>query len=88
MSTQPSNDTFKRQQVHLVRSAFKKGFINAVHVSSNTVDVYYAENPQSVIKNIPVADTVTVSLITVGKKCRIDIFDETNPSDCVLAFTY
>jgi len=88
MSIQPSNQTFKKQQERLVRSTFKKGFINAVHISSNTVDVYYAENPQSIIKNIPVADTVTIANITVGKKCRVDLFDETNPNDCCLAYTF
>ncbi len=88
MSTQPSNDTFKKQQQRLVRSTFKKGFINAIHISSNTVDIYYAENPQSVTKNIPVAKNVTLAGILIGQKCRVDIFDETNPNDCCLAYTF
>ena len=88
MSTIPANTTYKQQQARLVRSTFKKGFINAVHISSNTVDVYYAENPQSVIRNIPVADTVVIANLTVGKKCRVDLFDETNPNDCCLAYSF
>lgn len=88
MSTQPLNETFKHQQSRLVRSTFKKAFVNAVHVGSNTVDVYYAENPQSVIKNIPIADNVTITSIVIGQRCRVDIFDETNPNDCVMAFTF
>lgn len=88
MSTQPVNDTFRKQQKKLVRATFKKGFINAVNISGKTVDVYYAENPQSIIRNIPVADTVDITKVTIGKKCRVDLFDETNPQDSVMAFTY
>jgi hypothetical protein len=88
MSTNPANQTWKSQQKRLVRATFKKAFINAVHVSAKTVDVYYAENPQTIIRNIPVADTVNISTVTVGKRCRIDIFDETNPNDMVMAYTY
>lgn len=88
MSTQPVNDTFRKQQKKLIRATFKKGFINSVNVSGKTVDVYYAENPQTIIRNIPVADTVNISAVIIGKRCRIDIFDETNPSDSVMAFTY
>lgn len=88
MSTQPSNKIFRDQQKKLVRATFKKAFINATHVGSNTVDVYFAENPQTIIRNIPVADSVTVANIMIGQKCRIDVFDETNPNDCVMSYTY
>lgn len=88
MIKQPLNSTFQKQEKRLVRSTFKKGFINAIHISSNTVDVYYAENPQSVIKNIPVAKNVNISTIMIGQKCRVDLFDETNPNDCALAYTF
>lgn len=88
MSKQPFNETFVRQQKKLVKSTFKKGFINAVNISAKTVDVYYAENPQTIIRNIPVADTVDISTVVIGKRCRVDLFDENNPSDCVMAFTY
>lgn len=88
MSKQPFNDTFVRQQKKLVKSTFKKAFINSVNISAKTVDVYYAENPQTIIRNIPVADTVDITTIVIGKKCRVDLFDETNPLDSVMAFTY
>lgn len=88
MSKQPFNDTFKNQQRKLVRATFKKGFINAVNISGKTVDVYYAENPQTIIRNIPVSDTVNISSVLVGKRCRVDLFDETNPADSVMAYTY
>lgn len=88
MSDHPINDTWKKQHKKIVRSTFKKGFINAVHASARTVDVYFAENPQTIIRNVPIAGTVTVSGIIVGSRCRIDIFDETNPNDMVMAYYY
>lgn len=88
MGVHPLNQTWKEQQKKLVRATFKKAFVNAVNVSMNTVDVYFAENPQTVIRNIPVASNVTLSSGMVGKRCRVDLFDETNPSDMVMAYTY
>lgn len=88
MSFKPFNKTFEKQQRKLVPSTFKKAFINAIHVNSATVDVYFAENPQSIIKNIPIAKSVDLTTAFVGQRCRIDLFDETNPADCVLAYVY
>lgn len=88
MSTVPTNSTFRQQQKMLVQATFKKGYINAVNINARTVDVYYAENPQTIIRGIPVADNVTLTASLVGRRCRVDVFDETNPNDAVLAFTY
>lgn len=88
MSQIPFNQTFKQQQQRLVRATFKKAFINAVHVSASTVDVAYAENPQTVIRNVPAAKSIDLSTIFVGQRCRVDLYDETNPTDCVLAYVY
>jgi hypothetical protein len=88
MSKQPINDTFKKQQGRLVRATFKKAFISAVHTNQNTVDVAFAENPLTIVRNVPVANTITIANLAAGQRCRIDIFDETNPTDMVLAYTY
>ena len=88
MSLVPTNKTFDKQQKKLVRATFKKGFVNAIHSNTATVDVYFSENPQTIIKNIPVAKSVTIASVMIGQKCRIDIFDETNPNDMVMAYTY
>lgn len=84
----PPNDTYRKQNDKLVRATFKKGFINAVYPNSRTVDVSYAENPLTAVRNIPVATNVDISLVQVGQRCRVDLFDETNPADCVMAYTY
>ena len=88
MSKIASNDTFSKQQHRLVRATFKKAFISAVHANSYTVDVSYAENPLTVVKNVPIADTVDITKLQAGQRCRVDIFDETNPNDSVMAYTY
>ncbi len=88
MSKTPANSTFQMQQHRLVKSTFKKGFISAVHANSRTVDVSYAENPLTVVRNVPVANNVDITTVSPGQRCRIDVFDENNPSDCVMAFTY
>lgn len=88
MSRVPFNDTYEKQQKRLVRATFKKGFINAVHVAARSVDVYFSENTQTVIRNIPVSTQIDMTTVIVGARCRIDVFDETNPSDMAMAYTY
>ena len=88
MSDTPFNDIFKKQQKKLVPATFKKGFVSAINVSQNTVDVFFAENPQNVIRNVPLASNIIPSLIMKGDRCRIDVFDETNPNDMVVAYIY
>ncbi len=88
MSIVQPNKTWQKQYKKLVKSGFKKGFINAVHLSSGTVDVYYAENPQTIIKNIPVSKNIILANVMAGQRCKIDVFDEINPNDCVVAYTY
>lgn len=90
MSIIPPNDTFKKQQNKLVRANLKKGFVNAVHVGSRTVDIYYADNPQTIVKNIPIAASIDISVpaALIQKKCALLLFDETNPNDCVLLCVY
>lgn len=88
MSRVPFNDLFKKQQRSLIPSTFKKGFISAVHTNAGTVDVSFAQNPLTIVKGIPVASTVNIANVVAGQRCRVDVFDETNPKDMVMAFTY
>jgi hypothetical protein len=84
----PFNDTFKKQQGKLVRATFKKAFIVAVNASACTANVFFAESPQNVIKNVPLAAHIIPALVNAGDRCRIDLFDETNPNDMVVAYIY
>lgn len=88
MSKQSVNDIWKKQQGKLMRATFKKAVISNVNVSANTADVYFAENPTTTIRNIPLASHIKASLVSQGDKCRVDVFDETNPNDMVVAYLY
>lgn len=84
----PFNKTYKTQNTRLVPKSFKKAVISSVYVNNYTVDVYFIGNNQTIIRNIPVANTVDITTINPGDRCKVDIFDETNPSDMVLAYTF
>ena len=88
MSPTPFNDTFKNQNKKLIRATFKKAIINQVYANSATADVYFAGNPQTIIKGIPLAANIQPSQVMPQDKCRVDVFDETNPSDMVVAYIY
>lgn len=88
MSRHPVNDTFKGQQKKLVRATFKQGVVVNVNISAFTMDVSFVENPQNVIRSIPVAKSVAIGSVVTGQKCRIDLFDETNPNSMVVAYVF
>lgn len=88
MSNHSFNDTFKNQNKKLIRATFKKAVVNQVYINSATADVYFAGNPQTIIKGIPLAANIQPSQVMTGDKCRVDVFDETNPSDMVVAYIY
>jgi|SRR5579872_3151099 len=88
MSKQPINQTWKNQHKKLIQATFKKGFISNVNTFSNTADVYFAENPGTVIKSISLASQIVASQLMVGDKVRVDLFDETNPNDMVIAYMW
>jgi hypothetical protein len=82
------NTIVKKVQKNINPATFKKAVISSVNISSNTADVYFVDNPQTTIKAIPFAASMNASLVQSGSKCRVDIFDETNPDDMVIAYTY
>lgn len=88
MSRQPINQTWQQQQKRLVRATFKKAFISAINIGSRTVDVYFAENAQTIIRNVPVATQISMSTLVVGARCKVDVFDETNPNDMAIAYSW
>lgn len=69
-------------------ATFKKAVVSKVNVDNYTADVYFAENPQTVIRSIAVARTVDLTKVRPGDRCKVDLFDETNPNDQILAYTY
>jgi hypothetical protein len=88
MSKHTYNQIFQNQQRSLVPATFKKAVISAVNPQNFTADVYFAENPQTVIRSIPLASHIVSTSVKVGDRCRVDLFDEKNPRDAVVAYLY
>jgi len=86
MSLIPINQTFQSQQSKLVKASVKRAVINNINVGTRTADVYFVENPQTVIRNIPIASGIDVASISVGMQARVDTFDETNPNNMVISY--
>ena len=84
----PYLNLVSKQNNKVTPATFKKGVISAVHTNSNTADVLVVGNNDTTLKNIPVSSVIILSVADVGKRCRIDMFDETNPNDCVIAYLY
>ncbi len=84
MSIIPFNSTFKKQVKTLVPNTFKKGVINNVNVANRTANVSFTENPQTIIKNIPVSSSIDITTINNGMACFIQLFDETNPNNMLV----
>jgi hypothetical protein len=77
----------KRQLGKISPATFKHGVIAAVYRQSWSADVVVEGDMQTVLKNIPMSSAVPYN-VRVGQLCRIDMFDETNPKDSVVAYTY
>ena len=88
MSPNPFNETFKKQNRSLIPATFKRAFITAVQSQNATADVYFAENPNTVIRSIPLAKHIVPSTIIIGQRCRVDLFDEKNSRDMVIAYVF
>ena len=88
MSLTPTNDIFKKQQSRLVRATFKRAVISNVNVLARTANIYFTENPQTIIKNVPLALHITASAVLAGQQARVDIFDETKANSMVIAYLF
>lgn len=68
-------------------SSYKKGIIVNVHSDSWTADINIIGDYQSLIKNVSLSSGVS-SDVRAGDKCRLELFDESNPNDMVIAYLY
>lgn len=65
----------------------RRAIIESVNLSQWSADVRVIGGTQSIIKSVPMSSAIT-SLVTAGDLCVLDLFDETNPNDCIIAYTY
>ena len=86
MSKTPTNDIWKMQHRKLPGATFKKGVVSSINVTAFSADVYFTENPNNIIRSVPLASHIDPTKILVGYRCRIDIFDETNIASMCVAY--
>lgn len=77
----PFNTVFENQNKKLIPVTQRKAIIQAVNPGSSSVDIYFLENPQSILKAVKVSSSISVQSSSVGNLCVVSIFDETNPND-------
>lgn len=78
----------KKANDHTIPATFKRGIVSAINIQSGTMDVQIIGNQTTVLKGIQISSAVNIYTARIGDKCRIDFFDETNPNDAVVAYTY
>lgn len=78
----------EKENKKVTPATFKRGLIVAVHNSSWSADVIVVGNNQTILKNIPLSSAINPNAIQAGDRCRIDMFDEVNQGDMVVAYTY
>jgi len=88
MSAHPLNKTWVKQHEKLLPATYKKAIITAVNIQNATADVYYVGNPQTTIRSLPLSKQITPSSVKVRMRCKVDLFDEKNSSDDVIAYCY
>lgn len=84
----PFNETFKKQQKMFTPAAFKRATISSVNPNSRTANVYFSENPQTVVKNIPIANGIDVNNLVAGMQVRVDTYNETSTTSMVIAYVF
>ena len=84
----PYNHTFKKQTQKLIPADKKKAVISSVNIQQRQVNLFFIDNPTNIIKGVPVSANVNLSASSVGLTCKVDIFDETNQKDMIVAYLY
>jgi hypothetical protein len=91
----PQSKLYKKQNDRIIPSVHKKAVIVNSNLTGNIVDIYFVENPQSIIRGVQVAypsqSTVSSYANTntiMNLRCVVDIFDETNNQQMIVAYTY
>ena len=88
MSYHGVNKIYKHQQKTLIPSTFKKGFISSINAGTRTASIYFSENPNTVIRGVPLAAHIVASTVNIGAQCRVDVFNETGANNMVIAYVW
>lgn len=88
MSRTPANHTFKLQQKTLVPSTYKRATISSININNRTANIYFSENPQTIIKNVIIANSINVSGLLPGMQVKVDAFNETSTTSMVISYVF
>lgn len=86
MSKPTLNGVFKLQTKRLNPTTAKRGTISAINAAARTVDVRFIENPQTVIRSIPLAGSIDANSLQVGMQVGVDTYNETAPYSMVITY--
>lgn len=84
----PYNQLYKNQNRKLIPDKLRKAIVSKVNVSQRQADIYFVNNPETVVKNVPVSNAVDINSLAEGDRVKIDLFDETNPKDIIIGYSY
>jgi hypothetical protein len=88
MSRVPNNQLFRMQHNKLNPAIFKRAVVVSVNAGARTANIYFVENPQTIIKNVPLAGGINANSIQIGSQAKVDTFSETRTSSMVIAYVF
>ena len=65
MSRFPYNDLFKEQARRVLPATYKRAVISSMNESMGTIDVYFSDSPQSVLKGIMASSAIDFTKVLV-----------------------
>ena len=82
------NELNKKINDKNIPSSWKKGIIVKINEVTWTADVQIIGSINTVARNVPISLAVATLDIQINDKCKLDVFDESNSNDMVIAYTY
>lgn len=84
----PYNEMYQKQNTKLIPDTQRKAIVSSVNQGQRQVNLYFVNNPNSIVKNVSVSASIDIGSLAPGTKVKVDVFDETNPNDMVVAYAY
>ena len=86
MPSHTFNSIWKQQNSKLQPATSKRGIISAVNAGAKTADVCFTQNPQTVVRSIPISGSINPATLTAGMQVGVDTYNETSPNSMVIAY--
>lgn len=84
----PDYHEFETEKLNKISAILsRKGIISRINFDTWTADVQVLGGTQGVMKSVPMSTAVSKN-VQIGDRCVLDVFDETNPTDMIVAYTY